>query len=192
MNCEYLIPFAIGYPLGEFTIHNYTCSMDARFWVVGLSNTIHLFATIIWIGWSAALPLLVAPRAAEAHAGGESWAAVLARRAPPVAYGALAILAATGMIQMGANPNYEGMFAFSNLWSSLLFVKHMLILLSVGMIIFLGQAVSPRLRLAARRAALGKESDLAGLVARFRVIAWLNFAAGLGVLALTGLMTAVR
>ncbi len=165
--------------------------MEAQFWLVGLSNTIHLIATVVWIGWSGLLPLVVAPRVVEAHSGGEGWVVTMMRRTPPLAYGALAALGATGMIQMGANPHYEGMFTVLNLWSGLLFAKHLLIVGSVFLIIYLGQSVSPRLRLAARRAALGKESNVEALAARFRTLAWLNFLAGLGVLLLTGLMTAV-
>jgi uncharacterized membrane protein len=166
--------------------------MDAQFWVVALSNTIHLISTVIWIGWSALLPLVVAPRAFEAHRDGDGWVAVMARRVPPLAYGALAALGATGMIQMGAHPEYEGMFAITNLWSTLLLVKHLLILGSVTLIFYLGQSVSPGLRLAMRREALGKESRAAALASRFRLLSWLNFAAGLGVLVVTGFMTALR
>lgn len=166
--------------------------MNAQFWVVALSNTIHLISTVIWIGWSAVLPLVVAPRAVEAHSDGDGWVAVMARRVPPLAYGAFAALGATGMIQMGAHPQYEGMFAVTNLWSTLLLAKHLLILGSVALIFYLGQSVSPTLRLAVRREALGKESRLPILVGRFRLLAWLNLAAGLGVLLLTGLMTALR
>lgn len=166
--------------------------MDAQFWIVGLSNSVHLIATVIWIGWSAALPLLIAPRALEAHKGGDGWPAVAMRRFPPLAYGALAALAITGMVQMGAHPQYEGMFALANLWGLLLLIKHALIVLSVILIVWLGQSVSPRLRLATRRAALGKDHEAALLVPRFRALAWLNLAAGTGVLLLTGLMTAVH
>ena len=166
--------------------------MDAQFWLVGLSNTVHLVSTVIWIGWSALLPLVVAPRVVEAHGEGDGWVAVMARRVPPLAYGALAALGATGMIQMGAHPEYEGMFAIANLWSTLLFAKHLFILGSVAIILYLGQSVSPGLRLAVRREALGKESNVTALAGRFRVLAWLNLVFGLGVLLLTGLMTAVR
>ncbi len=143
--------------------------MSMQFWVVGLSNTIHLLATIIWIGWCAALPLLLAPRAAEAHGSGQGWPAMLLRRGQPIAYGALAALGATGMLQMGASPHYEGMFVLSNLWSGLLLAKHLLILASIAIIVVLGQSVSPRLRLAARQAALGKPNRSARSRAAFEL-----------------------
>ncbi|MBA3530850.1 MAG: hypothetical protein H0T73_02860 [Ardenticatenales bacterium] len=166
--------------------------MNSQFLLVGLSNTIHLLATVIWIGWSALLPLVVAPRALEAHGSDAAGPAGMMRRLTALAYGALAALGATGMLQMGAHPQYEGMFAFTNLWSSLLFVKHLLILASVALIVYLGQSVIPQLRLTAQRAARGQVVDAASLLARFRVLAWLNFLLGLTILALTGLMTALR
>ena len=166
--------------------------MNAQFWLVGLSNTVHLLLTVIWIGWSVLLPLVVAPRVVEAHSEGTGWVVILSKRLPPLGYGALGGLGATGMIQMSAHPQYDGLFAVSNLWSSLLFAKHLLILGSVAFIAYLGLSVTPQLRLAIRRQALGKPNKLNLFVARFRMVAWLNFATGLGVLLLTGLMTALR
>lgn len=159
--------------------------------LVGLSNSVHLVATILWIGWSALLPTVIAPRALEAHGDEPLWVAVLARRAAPVAYGALAALGATGMLQMGASPHYEGMFALANPWSALLLAKHLLVLASVGLILYLAQGLGPRLRLAARYRGRPTTHDTASLVARFRALAWLNAALGLAILLLTGFMTAI-
>jgi uncharacterized membrane protein len=166
--------------------------MDAQFWLVGISNTIHLFATIIWIGWSVLLPLYFAPRVEEAHAEPRQGVALLLRRGFTLALGALALLGATGMLQMGAHPQYEGMFAFTNLWGGLLFAKHLLVLVSAGLIVYTGLGVTPSLRLALRRDALGQKNEAERLAARFGLLAWLNFSAGAGVLLLTGLMTAVH
>lgn len=164
--------------------------MTTQFWLVALSNSLHLFATIIWIGWSLLLPVIVAPRVLEAHRGDAGWATMLLQRGTPLAYGALAVLGVTGMLQMGANDQYEGMFVMSNLWSIFLLVKHILIIGSVLVILLLGQWVSPQLRLAVRRAALGQNHQSDSLAARFRAFAWLNAALGAGVLLMTGFMTA--
>lgn len=166
--------------------------MSGQWWLIGLSNTIHLLATVVWLGWSALLPLVIAPQVAEAHGDGAAGVARLYRRGAPLAYGALAALGATGMLQMGAHPQYEGMFSLTNPWSGLLFVKHLLILVSVALLVYLGQSLSPRLRLAVRRVGLGHETNLSALNQQFRLLAWLNLAAGVGVLLLTGFMTAIR
>jgi uncharacterized membrane protein len=165
--------------------------MTTQFWLVALSNSLHLFATILWIGWSLLLPLVVAPRAVEAHRGEAGAATMLLQRGTPLAYGALAVLGATGMLQMGANEQYDGMFVVSNLWSIFLLSKHLLIIGSVVIILLIGQWVSPQLRLAVRRAALGQSHNSDTLAARFRLLAWLNAILGAGVLVLTGFMTAL-
>ncbi len=165
--------------------------MTTQFWLVALSNSLHLFATILWIGWSLLLPLVVVPRVVEAHYGEAGTARMLLQRGTPLAYGALAVLGATGMLQMGANEQYDGMFVVSNLWSIFLLIKHLLIIGSVVIILLIGQWVSPQLRLAVRRAALGQANQTDSLAARFRLLAWLNAILGAGVLVLTGFMTAI-
>ena len=167
--------------------------MSSQELLVALSNTIHLVATVLWIGWSGALALWIAPRALDAHADEQGIAGRALRRSAPVAYGALAALGATGMLQMSAHPSYEGLLTIGNTWSVLMAAKHLLILASVALILWLAQGVGPRLRLAARRAALGHDAAPAhALAARFRAIAWLNAALGLAILALTGAMTAMH
>ncbi len=165
--------------------------MTIQFWLVALSNSLHLFATILWIGWSVLLPIVAGPRVIEAHRGEAGWATTLLKRGTPLAYGALAVLGATGMLQMGANSNYEGMFVVSNAWSIFLLIKHLLIGGSVVIILLIGQWVTPTLRLALRRAALGQPDTSTVLAARFRMLAWLNAGLGAGVLVMTGLMTAI-
>ncbi len=165
--------------------------MSSQILLIALSNSLHLFATIVWIGWSVLLAFVVAPRALDAHRADGGGSATLSRRAPPLAYGALAVLAATGMLQMGANPQYEGMFVVANPWSIFLLIKHILIIASVALIVVLGQVVSPQLRLAVRRAALGQPHNSDRLASRFRVLAWLNLLLGVGVLLMTGFMTAI-
>lgn len=165
--------------------------MDADFLLVAFSNTVHLLSTVLWIGWSALLALLIAPRAAAAHAPG-GWESALLRRGGAVAYGALAALGATGMLQMGAHPSYSGLFQVDSFWSRLLLIKHLLVIASTILIFYLGLAISPRLRLAMRRAAAGRDAEPATQLHRFRQLAWLNLLFGLGVLAITGMMTAMH
>lgn len=165
--------------------------MTTQFWLVALSNSLHLFATIIWIGWSLLLPMVVGPRLPDALRGDGGAATILLQRGTPLAYGALAVLGATGMLQMGANSQYEGMFVVANAWSVFLLIKHLLILGSIVTILLIGQWVLPALRLEVRRAALGQEHQSNTLVTRFRRLAWLNGALGAGVLVMTGLMTAI-
>ena len=58
----------------------------SNFWLIGLSNSFHLIATVVWIGWGVLLPLVVSPHVAAAHQEGD-WRGGLLRRIS-VAYGA--------------------------------------------------------------------------------------------------------
>ncbi|MCB0076636.1 MAG: hypothetical protein KDD73_04365 [Anaerolineales bacterium] len=161
----------------------------SNFWLIGLSNSFHLIATVVWIGWGVLLPLVVSPHVAAAHQEGD-WRGGLLRRIS-VAYGAALLLWATGMLQMSANANYEGFLAIGGTWSLLMLAKHLVVLVNIGLMVLLGHQLSPALRLAVRRDALGKVNNLDALAGRFRVVAWLNLVVCLAVLALTGLLTAV-
>lgn len=166
--------------------------MNTQFWLIALSNTTHLFFTVIWIGWSVLLPLVVAPRVVELYREQRGTLFILVKRLPVLAYGALGMLAATGMIQMSAHPHYNGLFLITSSWSRFLFAKHILIIVSVIFICYLGLSLIPQLKLAVHRERLGKANRLDLLASRFRLVAWLNLLTGLGVLLITGFMTAIH
>lgn len=166
--------------------------MNTQFWLIALSNTTHLFFTVIWIGWSVLLAVVVAPRVVELYEEQRGGLLILVKRLPVFAYGALGILGATGMIQMSAHPYYEGLFAITSTWNRFLFAKHILIIVSVIFICYLGLSVTPQLKLAVHRQRLGKVNRLDLLASRFRLVAWLNLLTGLGVLLITGFMTAIH
>lgn len=168
--------------------------MDGGAILVGLSNTIHIVATVIWIGWSLMLVTTVAPEAATALAPeSTSVAARLLRRAP-LAYLALAVLGGTGLYQMAANAFYVDFLTLTNRWSQLLFVKHLAVIGNIALMLILALSVVPELRLAALAAARGRgdPARLAALSRRLRLVAWLNLAANGIVILTTGLMTALQ
>ncbi len=166
--------------------------MNTQFWLIGLSNTIHLLFTVVWIGWSVLLALVVAPRLAEVYHEENKILAILVKRLPVFAYGALGVLGATGMVQMSAHPNYDGLFAITSTWGRFLFAKHTLIIVSIILICYLGLSLTPQLKLAVRRERLGKTNKFNLLASRFRMTAWLNFLTGLAILLITGFMTALH
>ena len=67
-------------------------------------------ATVTWIGGLVAIAWLVLPftRKHLAVIHYASYLSDLRKRFNPVAWFSLVILAGTGMLQMGANPSYEG------------------------------------------------------------------------------------
>ncbi|HYN87572.1 MAG TPA: hypothetical protein VER55_03530 [Ardenticatenaceae bacterium] len=168
--------------------------MTSQVLAVGVSNTVHILATAVWLGWSLALALLVAPQVASAY-GPEAagWLASAVRRVPPLAYLSLATLWVTGMVQLVANPNYVDLLALTNDWSRLIFVKHLAVLASGGLIYYVGAVVAGEIGFQLRAATIGRgnEMRLAMATRRFRLLAWLNLALSMIVLLMTGLATAI-
>lgn len=152
-----------------------------------------MLATVVWIGGLSALALLVVPAARKAVPG-EGYAALLGevqRRLDPLAWLSLALLVATGLVQMSANPNYEGFLAFDNQWAIAILVKHILFLGMVGISAYMTWFVMPGLRRAALLQARGKEPQaVQGLQRREAWLLRLNLALGILILGLTAIARA--
>ena len=162
-------------------------------WALTLSYWLHMLATVIWIGGLAALALLVFP-AARKSLDPPAYAALLdrlQRRFDPLAWLSLALLVATGLFQMSANPNYKGFLTIANRWALAILVKHLVFLAMTLVSAYLTWGVLPNLqRMALRRArgleAAGEESLQSREVRLLR----LNLVLGVLVLALTAIARA--
>lgn len=98
------------------------------FWGLSLTYWLHMVATVVWIGGLVALVILVLPvakRALDAKTY-PVFLEHLQRRLDPLGWISLAVLLATGLFQMSANPNYEGLLSISNQWAVSILVKHIL------------------------------------------------------------------
>ena len=96
-----------------------------------------MIATIVWVGGLALMALVVWPSARAALGPGPELADLirrLQRRFSPLAWGSLAVLIATGLTQMSANPNYDGFLRLTNAWTVAILAKH----LAVGAMILIG------------------------------------------------------
>jgi uncharacterized membrane protein len=169
-------------------------SMASATLLVGLSNTIHIIATVIWLGWS--LLLVLATNTATPAAllsEQQNWPTLVLHRAP-LAYLALALLSGSGLYQMAASPFYVDFLTLTNLWSQLLFVKHLAMLVSLALMAYLAASLLPELRLESLALTRGKGNPArpAALARRLAWLAWLNLAANGVVVLTTGLMTAIR
>lgn len=179
---------------GIFLPSSYNRVVSTATLLVGLSNTAHILATVIWIGWSLLLVAVVAPQALVAYAPDTSgWLASTVRRLPPLAYLALAALGVTGMYQLVAHPNYVDLLALANTWSLLIFIKHLAVVGNAGLMAYLAGVLVPEVRFQLWAAARGRgdANRLRILARRFRWLAWLNLALGAVVLLMTGLATAI-
>ncbi len=85
-----------------------------------------MLATVLWLGSLALLSLIVIPamrRSLDVKAQSKLMSSIQ-KRLDPLAWFSVALLLATGMFQMSANPNYEGFLAISGQWASSILIKH--------------------------------------------------------------------
>lgn len=164
-------------------------------WALALAYWLHLIATVVWVGGLALMALVVWPGAqAKLSAGPERGRLLseLNRRFNPLAWISLAVLTGTGLMQMSADPNYDGFLTIDNLWSAMILLKHLAVLGMVGLGAAMQWGVQPaiaRLALLEERGAAPPE--LAALRRReARLMRW-NLAGGLVVLLLTAIATAL-
>jgi uncharacterized membrane protein len=145
-------------------------------------------ATVIWIGGLAALSILVLP-AARNSLDGQAYAGLLGslqRRLDPLGWFSLVLLIGTGLVQMSANPNYEGFLAVNNRWAIAILLKHIFLLGMAGISAAMTWGVLPGLRRAALLQARGQETPQADrLYRREASLLRLNFILGIVILALT-------
>ncbi len=63
----------------------------------------------------------------------------------------LGVIGATGLFQMSANTNYSGFLAINNPWSQAILIKHLLVVLFLGVFFFLNGVLEGRFTKAAIR-----------------------------------------
>ena len=149
---------------------------------------LHMAATVVWIGGLFFQAAILHP-ALDGSASNDEALRLLRsvrRRFQPLSWLSLAVLFGTGLMQMSANPNYEGLLGLGNRWAAAIFVKHLAILLMVGAAAVQTWVLHPRLErsLMSRRRANSDDWDTqsARLDARLTAV---NLALALIVLALT-------
>lgn len=142
-------------------------------------------ATVVWIG-GLFFQAVVLPPALRHAADPGQFLEALRRRFQPLAWLSLAVLIATGLSQMAANPNYEGVLSFANPWSRAILAKHLAVGFMIGIAAFQTWVIQPRLA----RMAILEAHQLAGdrrLLQQHDRMARLNLVLGIVVLALTAI-----
>jgi hypothetical protein len=155
-----------------------------------------MVATVVWVGGLVILALLVWPETRRILASSPALYALLTRlrkRFFPLANLSLAVLIVTGLFQMTADPNYEGMLTFDNEWSRAMLFKHIAF---VGMVVcglLLQFGVVPALERASLLAERGRgdPAEWERLRRREVRLTWLNVGLGVLVLAFTAWATAL-
>jgi len=164
--------------------------------ILAISYFFHLIATVVWIGGLVILVILVWPEARRILENTPELHALLTRlrrRFALLSNLSLVVLVVTGLIQMAADPNYNGVLQFTNEWSRVILLKHIAI---AGMFICglaLQYWVTPALERASLLAERGKgdATEWARLRRNEVRLTWLNLILGVLVLAFTAWATAL-
>ena len=100
---------------------------------------LHDLFTAIWIGGLITLGLTVLPAARQVLGKGPEMKALLAaiqRRLSVLVYASIVGLILTGVLQAQRNPAFGGLFAFGNAYSTVLNLKHIVVVLMIGIALF--------------------------------------------------------
>lgn len=159
-------------------------------WALTLAFWVHMLATVVWLGALTTLTFVVIPLGHK-HLEAEAYKSLLdgvQKRVDPVSWFSLALLIATGLIQMSANPNYEGFLAIQNRWSLAILVKHLVFLMMIAVSGTLTWKILPGLRHNALRRARGLDTPEGGRLRNQELfLLRLNLVLSLAILALTAL-----
>jgi uncharacterized membrane protein len=160
-------------------------------WILALSYWFHMLATIVWVGGLALMSLVVWPGARAVLGPGPELSELIRRlqkRFNPLAWLSLSVLIVTGLTQMSANKNYDGLLRITNPWTAALLGKH----LAVGAMILIGLymqlGVQPELARLALSESRGRPAPNAEKLRRREMnLTRLNLVCGVLVLGLTAI-----
>ena len=114
---------------------------------LAISLFFHIAATVIWIGGILLITFMVVPELNRILA---EQPALFHCCGPARAFHRLGqfgtgYLVVTGVLQMSTDPNYEGLLSFSNRWSQVLLLKHILIIAMAALGLMLQFGLAPAL-----------------------------------------------
>jgi len=150
--------------------------------LLATSTTLHALAMIVFIGHYLLMSLIYLPALSRLDNGAKALGEMSARSRPWL-YGSILVFAATGVHLMLVDPNYLGIGNFSNPWALLMLIKHLIIVIMIGLGFWFNmlQRVGPAMR---------SNSGAAQGVAKFRQYSNAMAICGVLVLALTALSQA--
>lgn len=145
---------------------------------------LHMAATIVWIGGLFYQAVVVNPALERLPAERGRIAEDMRRRFQPLAWLSLLVLIGTGLLQMSGNPNYEGLFAFSNPWSRAILTKHITVVLMILVAAYQTWVLNPRMSRLALKQEAEASDQVAGEISRLNRV---SLALGVIVLGFTAL-----
>ncbi len=116
--------------------------------ILSLSNFLHLTATIIWIGGIMMILLVILPGAKESLESAPMTKRIMkeiTKRFTPMANISILVIILTGLVIAFYEKNFTGFLEFNNLWSSVMFLKHILVVVMVIIHFYRGLLLNPRI-----------------------------------------------
>jgi uncharacterized membrane protein len=99
--------------------------------LIALSYWLHALATVVFIGQFVLLATIYLPVLSKA--GNGATLSEISKYSRPWLYSSMFVFIITGVYLMIVDPNYLGIGNFSNFWSTMMLVKHLLILGMIAM-----------------------------------------------------------
>ena len=162
-------------------------------WVLALSYWVHLLATVTWIGGLVIMTVVAWPAVRERIMQADEWVQ-LQRRFTPWANASLVLLWITGLLQMTADPNYDGFLAVNSLWAQALLIKHIAVLAMMVFALYIQWRVHPalgRLALLEKDRPQMAEGERKRLAIKEARLVRLNLVCAVAVLLFTAIATAI-
>ncbi|MCD6291539.1 MAG: CopD family protein [Anaerolineae bacterium] len=113
--------------------------MPAKQIVFALITFLHDLFTVIWVGGLITLGITVLPAAKEALGKGPQMKKLMdtiQRRLSTLVYISIVGLLVTGLLQARHNAAFQGLFTFGNTYSAVLSIKHILVLVMIGVALY--------------------------------------------------------
>ena len=122
--------------------------MNTPDWGLTVAYFLHMITTVIAVGGLAFMVLFLAPLGRKKKSDPEFMYQQLKiiRSLEAAGWFCAAVLVGTGMLQMSANPNYNGLLVFENRWSAAILSKHLFFLLAVLLSAYISLVLLPGLR----------------------------------------------
>ena len=151
--------------------------------VFAIVTFLHDLFTAVWIGGLITLGLTVLPAARQVLGKGPQMKELLAaiqKRLSVLVYVSIVGLILTGVLQAQRNPAFEGLFAFGNAYSTALSLKHIVVVVMVGVALFRSLVLGRRERQTPSQERLSMGLLLANLVLGVLVLLLTGFSVAYG------------
>ena len=107
--------------------------------VFALVTFLHNLCTVVWIGGLITLGVIVLPSARKVLGVGpqtKDLMDTIQRRLSVLVYVSIVVLVLTGLLMTNRSPAFEGLLAFGNAYSTVLTLKHILVLVMILVALF--------------------------------------------------------